>query len=330
MDITHLSTRIKERFCKDCGIPIRLYQEPYFAQRLELYDSVYKTITKWKRFVESIKDFESEQDYFEHYNHVKNTAIEDIKATAAYQKFNNENMQQFTVTHYGLPSKDIFHAANDGRVFISIDMVKANFTALHHYDKNIFEHTKGKRIKTWEDFIRQYTDNLHIQDSKYIRQIILGNCNPKRHITYEKFLMDAVLTEITDMAHTDILPIENIVFFSNDEIIIDISAYSITKQQELYRQIQAVADYITVNEKPIPLKVKCFVLHAIGGTNGYYKEMHNGSIELKCLDSYNIPFVIRALKNEPIQYNDTIFRHEGLLSQFIDIPKTVIPHRQFK
>lgn len=325
MDTTHLSAKIKERFCKDCNIPIKLYQEPYFSHRLSLYDYVYDTISKWKRFTESIQNFAYEQDYFEHYNLVKDNAINDIKAADAYQRFNKEDMQQFAVTHKGLPSKDIFHASNNGRTFISIDMKKANFTSLRHYDKNIF-----KCAATWEDFISQYTDNPHIQNSKYIRQIILGNCNPKQHITYEKFLMDAVLTEITDPSLASILPIENIVSFSNDEIIINISKYDIAKQLEIYHQIQTVADYVTIHEKPIALKVEYFILHAIGGTNGYYKELCDGTIEFKCLDNYNIPFVIRALKNEPVQPSDTIFYHEGLLSQFIDVPDIVIPHRQFK
>ena len=47
--------------------------------------------------------------------------------------------------------------------------------------------------KTWEEFISKFTENKHIINSKYIRQVILGNCNPKRHITYEKYLMNEVL-----------------------------------------------------------------------------------------------------------------------------------------
>lgn len=31
-----ISNRAKERFCKDCNIPIRLFQEPYFLDRIKL------------------------------------------------------------------------------------------------------------------------------------------------------------------------------------------------------------------------------------------------------------------------------------------------------
>lgn len=42
-----VSTKLKERFCKDCNIPLRLYQEPYFMDRLKLYDKFYGTMDKY-------------------------------------------------------------------------------------------------------------------------------------------------------------------------------------------------------------------------------------------------------------------------------------------
>ena len=105
-------------------------------------------------------------------------------------------MNKFTVTHKNLPSKDIFKSSNDGRVFISIDMRKANFSSLKYYG-NCIEKSMFRDTSTWEDFISLFTENKHIVNSKYIRQVILGNCNPKRHITYEKYIMDHVLKQQT-------------------------------------------------------------------------------------------------------------------------------------
>ena len=33
-----ITKNLKERFCKDCNIPIKIFDEPYFTERLELYD----------------------------------------------------------------------------------------------------------------------------------------------------------------------------------------------------------------------------------------------------------------------------------------------------
>lgn len=306
-----ISTRAKERFCKDCNIPIRIFHEPYFTDRLTLYDKFYGTIKKWDIFLNELSKYHCEQDYFEEYNRVKDAAILDIKNTEAYQKFNEEDMNKYAVTHKNLPNKDIFKPSNDGKCFISIDMRKANFSSLHHYSLDIFG-----GADSWEEFIEKYTDNQHIINSKYIRQVILGNCNPKRHITYEKYLMDGALTYLTEV----FVSMDRVVFFSNDEIVIDVSDMDKNKQERIAFSIGN-----GMKDMPVPLKTKFFVLHKIVGTDGYYKEIidENGNteIEFKCLDNYVLPFVLRKFLGEDIIESDKVFYHEGLLAKFIEAPQ---------
>lgn len=305
-----ISTKLKERFCKDCNIPIHIYQEPYFTDRLKLYDKFYGTLEKWNIFLEELQKYNNEQDYFEEYNRVKDAAILNIKNSKAYQRFNEEDMNMYPVAHNNLPNKDIYKETNDGKVFISIDMKKANFSSLRHYSEYIFD------ANTWEEFIGKFTNNKHIINSKYIRQVILGNCNPKRHITYEKYLMDQVLNYVLIY-----VSIEKVVFFSNDEIVIDVSDLNKTKQlfllHKLTEQIESIIN--------IPLNVELFVLHKIYGANGYCKKIFNENgiknIEFKCLDNYMLPFVIKHFLGEEVTDSDKVFYHEGLLAQFIEVPK---------
>ena len=308
-----VSIKAKERFCKDCNIPIRIFQEPYFTDRLKLYDRFYGTLEKWDMFLSELQKYHCEQDYFEEYNRVKDAAILDIKNSEAYQRFNEEDMNKYSLTHKNLPNKDIFKPSNDGRCFISIDMRKANFSSLHHYDSAIFD-----GVDFWEEFIEKYTDNQHIINSKYIRQVILGNCNPKRHITYEKYLMDGVLTYLTKVH----VSIERIVFFSNDEIVIDISDMDMDRdiQIQFVHQIEN-----SMKDMVIPLKTELFVLHKIVGTDGFYKEIldneGNTEIEFKCLDNYALPFVLRKFLGEDVTESDKVFYHEGLLAKYIETPE---------
>lgn len=305
-----VSTRAKERFCKDCNIPIRLFQEPYFTDRLALFDKFYGTLDKWNLFVEELQKYNCEQDYFEEYNRVKDSAILTIKESEAYQRFNADDMNKYRVTHENLPNKDIFKPTNDGKSFISIDMRKANFSSLHHYSADMFG------VNTWEEFISKFTDNQHIINSKYIRQVILGNCNPKRHITYEKYLMDILLTDLLEKH----IPIERVVFFSNDEIVIDVSDMNKSRQVLLAFNIEQY-----FKDASPKFKVELFTLYKIHGTDGYYKEILNEDgekdIEFKCLDNYMMPFVIRHFLGEKVTDSDKAFYHEGLLAQFIEVPK---------
>ena len=244
------SNKAKERFCKDCNIPIKIYQEPYFKDRLELYDRFYGTLDKWRIFTRELQKYKSEQDYFEEYNRVKDTAINSIKNTEAYQRFNAEDMGKFSLNHKNLPENDIYKPTNDGRMFISVDMKKANFSSLQFYDGNIFD-----GANTWEEFIGKFTQNEHIVNSKYIRQVILGNCNPKRHITFEKYIMDQVISGLRIVMDEHC----RIVSFSNDEIV-----YEVTTVEKLYA-LESFKSFIDafLNLCPIPFNVELFSLHRI-------------------------------------------------------------------
>lgn len=307
-----ISAKAKERFCKDCNIPLRLFQEPYFTDRLKLYDRFYSTLSKWDLFVKELEKYHCEQDYFEEYNQVKDTVITNIKNTEGYQRFNNEDMNKFRIRNTNLPNRDIFKPSNDGKTFISIDMRKANFSALQHYDSSIFA-----GASTWEDYIGLYTDNKHIINSKYIRQVILGNCNPKRHITYEKYLMDMILSGIEKYNLID-----KVVFFSNDEIVFEMDR--VVKIESLLYMCKCLKEDVE-EDFMLPVKTELFTLHKINGTDGYYKEIFadNGEndIEFKSLDNYMLPFILRKFVGEDVTESDKVFYHEGLLSKFIEIPK---------
>lgn len=305
-----VSEKLKERFCKDCNIPLKLFKEPYFTDRLQLYDSYYNTLDKWNIFVRELEKYKREQDYLEEYNRVKDAAINDIKLSDGYNRFNEEDMGKYSVKYKDLPSKDIYKPSNVGKLFISIDMRKANFSALKFYDKSIFSNAD-----TWEKFIGGYTENKHIVNSKYIRQVILGNCNPRRQVTYEKYLMDLVLEVLIDELGYSA---SDIAFFSNDEIVIDMEKYKdcINKQKILEMVVN-----VRFN---IPFRIELFYLHKITGTDGYYKEIVRNIIEreyeFKCLNNYILPFVLRKFNREEITENDKVFYHEGLLSKFMEVP----------
>lgn len=140
----------------------------------------------------------------------------------------------------------------------------------------------------------------------------MGNCNPKRHITYEKYLMDKVLSCLSNISGF----IDKVVFFSNDEIIIDISDLEKSKLKIIMKQIEN-----NIKDLTIPLKVELFTLYKIKETSGYYKEIfyedREAEIEFKCLDSYSLPFVIRQFMGEEVTDSDKVFYFEGRLAQFL-------------
>lgn len=302
-----ITEKLKERFCKDCNIPIRIFREPYFEDRILLYDSQYNTIEKWETFIEELEKYVNEQEYFEDYNRIKDTAINDIKRSDGYNRFINHDMNEFRIKHNDLPSKDVYKPNNVGRRFISIDMKQANFNALKYYSEDIFNNAK-----TWEGFISKYTDNKHIINSKYIRQVILGNCCARRQVTYEKYLMSQVLIYLLD--HNIIIK-DDVEVFSNDEIVIGVRDNS----GKLHNDLSMV-----IRQFNFPLTIVEYILCDISGTSGYCQEriLESGGVDiiLKCANTYNLPYILRYLNKQEVTENDKVFMQEGKLAKFIETP----------
>lgn len=128
--------------------------------------------------------------------------------------------------------------------------------------------------------------------------------------------MDGALTYLTEV----FVSMDRVVFFSNDEIVLDISDIDKNKQERI-----AFAIRNGMKDMSVPLKTELFVLHKIVGTDGYYKEIvgenENVIIEFKCLDNFALPFVLRRFLGEDVTESDKVFYHEGLLAKFIETPQ---------
>lgn len=307
-----LTAKLKEKFCKDMNIPIRVFEEPIFMDRIVLLDSQYNTVALLKGFEACLESYAYEQDFFEDYNKVKESAIAFILGTDGYKRFNEQDMTVFNCVNTDYPSKDIFKETFVGREFISVDMKKANFTALRHYSSDIVGDAK-----TYEEFMSRFTSNLHLQKSKYIRQVIFGTCNPRRQVTYEKHLMDKVLTSILCLTKKS-----QIVYFATDEIVIDITDTDPAEKDHYVQDLHALASIF--GEHGVTLSLEQFTLRKIEGTDGYMKVFVGGGFDLKCLDALMLPYVMRKLNGEPVNDYDNYFMHEGRLAKFVDEPSIVL------
>jgi hypothetical protein len=210
------------------------------------------------------------------------------------------------VAQYKFPSSDIYKPSFDGQSFISIDMKQANFTSLNLYDPGIFNHAKS-----WAYFMCEFTDYMHIIRSKYIRQVIFGNCNPKRHITYEKYLMCSLLPFILA-----VIPEEDIVCFTNDEIVIRIDR----DKQDGTKLIEQFSNEFPTN---IPVKFEDFTLRQLNGGIGYVKLFDDGSYKLKCVDNDFMPMVVSMMNYGIVRKNDLYFMHKNILAKFTSLPKFI-------
>jgi hypothetical protein len=78
-------------------------------------------------------------------------------------------------------SRELYTEDQDGGLFISYDMIKANFQALRYIDPSIV-----LDCGTWEEFVSRFTDIELLSSAKQVRQEVLGKLNGKRLSAIEK------------------------------------------------------------------------------------------------------------------------------------------------
>ena len=208
---------LAKRFISDYKLPIPLINEKYFFYHLGLYQEDYNSLEYYFELLDMIgKKYGGDCNKFlEDYYNVRDKIITTIVESEAFQKFNTMDMNVFTIKdRLNITSDNIYNNDNIGKFFISIDLKKANFQTLRNIDKDIVF-----GADTYEEFIGKFTDLDYIKESKHARQVIFGKCNPKRHITAEKyFIMQIYKKVIEQFPHLS----DKCVSLSNDGMIFNV------------------------------------------------------------------------------------------------------------
>ena len=295
-----ITTSLKKRFCTDNNLSINLFQEPYFMDRIKLFGQE----ENFNKFLKLIENYKTEEDFFAAYNKVKDDAINFIKSSTAFCALNDDDMQKLAVHKFSIPDRDAYKQMNIGRKFFSIDMKKANFTSLKYYAKKYDKTFCGD--KSYQEFLKMFTDVEHFIDSKYIRQVIFGNCNCKRMIAYEKIMMSDLLQRMFD----ENVVTEDIVYaLRADEILIDITNSS----KEDIEKLQSFSKTIDFE-----IETEIYTIKKIKNEDIYIKNFDDGSIEIKMCSADDMPAVYRFVKGLPMCENDLYFYYNGRLSKFVE------------
>lgn len=297
------SITLRKRFCKDYNLPINLFDSPYFEQRLKILDTQFNCVKKYELFMREVSKFNNEEEYFAEYNRIKDTVIQFVQNSSGYVEFTNSNVP----TLREFPKKELYSDCNDGKTFFSIDMRKANFTTLSKLYPDLVGYAT-----CWEDFMRKFTDMLHIVDSKYIRQVILGACNPKKQTQWERFLMGNIALNIEDKLNCC-----HIISVTTDEILIECeSCHSLSATT-----LQGMIDE-TMRDK---VKVSKFILRKIEGFGWVKKfiqpdcadETLKDNYEFKCVEADKYHILCKLYNGVALTDDDLVFNYNGNLATYL-------------
>lgn len=310
---------LAKRFVSDYKLPIQLTNEKYFKYFLNLYDKDYGSMQKYMKLCQLIEDkyYGSPKLFLEKYYETRDNIIKTVENSEAYQKFNTMDMSAYIIKNKkNITSNNIYKEGNIGRMFVSIDLKKANFQALKYVNPEIV-----MNAETYQDFIKKFTDSDYIAESKYCRQVIWGKLNPKRHITVEKYIIDQIYEYLVGTDH-----VENCVSMSNDEIVFDLGKaeeHDYADIAGLCTSYELIRQFIKVM-LGFDVSVELFILHGVQlccekfkRSCYYYKEYLNNTGsgvkgKLMCVPMNYFAIVYKLFNNVPLQEEDYHFDYEGL------------------
>lgn len=319
----HTLNSLKLRFVNDMKLPIIIFEEPDFEYFLDLYEKQFGSRTKWNKLVETINEkFNGNPNLFlEEYARVRNAMIDSIEKNEYYKEFidSNNKLSQYDIPNLKCPSSNIYKETNGGRDFLSIDLKKANFSALMYHDSRILG--EGKPI-SYDEWVSKFTDLDYIKESKYTRQVVFGKVNPKRQIKIEKYMIYKVLLSYKELFET--LNIEaKLVSFCTDEVVFDVTYYREDIENNMYA-IQHLQKYL-FEDHNINVDIKLYQLwtHEFKTYKGaeivaYTKTYHdeNGKYNIFSVPSFYYAQVYKLINGLELNEMDMKFYMDGQIVKF--------------
>lgn len=260
-------------------------------EHFDYYISQLQKTPKFKdlgQFLEMYRDAESSigDDAYGFRKSKSEEIIDFIKSTNAYNELcYDKNLVDFptsTSIHYDEKIK-----------YISIDLRSANWVALKSYDPDHINELGS----TYEEFLSKFNLPKVFIHSKYLRQFIFGNVNPKRLIKVQRNLIQDVVRK-----YQDVLILEGV---RNDEAIFSFEDYS--QIQEIIRDIDQIKYKIKIFSIQ---RIEDFRVDSIFDHHGnfLYKEMFgvDGTQFFIKLKEY--------ITGEALDIRDLYFRSNGKLA----------------
>lgn len=318
MEITSLA---KKRFTKDTNVPIHVYSEPHFSYFLNLYNPFYNSIEKFEDLKKCISELGSENTFFSELNRLVTEITNKISIDPKISV--KDKSGYFSTSDF--TSKNIYSPEFNESVFISIDLKEANFQSLEYLDPEIFN-----RSANFRSYLTSYTYQKYFLDSKYLRQVIFGNLNPKKQQQTQKHIMLKVLDQLNK--DHGIGP-NDAFFMSSDEIILHYKKsldYDLTHLKKVFDNVvSSTHSYNISSGNSFRFSIQAFEVFRLSPQNIYIKMVkipdpvksitkwdETSVPQIKNSPQYFIPQIIKYIKGESINDYDLVFYFENQLCSF--------------
>ena len=309
---------LAQRFVNDMNLPIQVIDEETFKYWIALYENGYQSETLWNELWEEIdEEYNGDaSNFLDAYYEVRDKVIKTVTESEAFKKFNASDFSWCKIeTPLNPKHKELYNVENIGKRFLSFDLVKSNIQAFNYADKEILMNSLA-----YEDFIGNFTDSRYIAKSKYFRQVVFGQMNPKRHITIAKYLISKVYELLRDNKIID----WDLVCVSSDEIVFEVPVGTMIGQMG-----KIMGEAMKLVHSKLGLIVRCTDFRLSGYNlrtdecksvcNFYLKWGGNVGWELKGVPLQYYSIVYKLMKGKEVELYDKTFQWEKCKCVFDEI-----------
>lgn len=306
---------LRHRFCEDSGAPIQVLVDPYFLERLALFETDYNSLTAYQSYTKYVKEaFDNNvQEFLETYHSLRDKIIGTVSNSEAFRRFQEDEKITKEIKEYKPVIGDVNLYTQEqikegSNFFLSIDMKKANFQTLRWIDPAIvFD------CETYEDFIKKFTDMEWAAKSKRTREIIFGKLNPNRTMKYERIIMGTVEKTITNIVKDWF----DLFSLNSDEVIYKLKPGANIDDaiNKLSKSLDEKSLYIALglNLRVEFFKLICYHFKTQSSDkimNVFVKEHTDGRKTYKCANEIYFPQTYKLINGLNVNEHDLVFYYD--------------------
>jgi hypothetical protein len=206
---------VVRHFRRHTKLPLPLSKHQFIDYYLDCLDPYTDCRAMFSQFLQDIEAHEMFYKLNNRIEEIVNRIVSHMKEHPSTQIFKNgiytEEMNFRKSSSYRNHCK-LYTKQNHDKLFISVDIIKANYTIVKHYHPEIFDH-----LSTWEDFVLSFCNEKPIHTlklSKPIRERIFGNANFGKKLDFlAEYFVYKILHEMN-------VPHDNLMMVATDEIVL--------------------------------------------------------------------------------------------------------------
>lgn len=204
-----------DHFRKYTRLSLPLTNVKYIDYVLDVLEPYFNCQRMFTQFLQDIEAHGNLHQFNIRINHLLDDILRHIAEHPSTQlhKTNTYDMEtEFLKSNTYKTQRSCYTKENHGKLFLSIDINKADYTTLKHYHPEIF-----RNLSTWEEFVRSFCEDKPMQtliNSKYLREKLFGDAGvTKRTKVLSEYFIRHMLHEM-NISSTDI------VMLHGDEVIL--------------------------------------------------------------------------------------------------------------